>query len=177
METNKNQTVALPAEARLVFPLARRLLLEYMFARTDAWNHVGQSAIQYKELGLYERHRPMALEVITMLAHRVADRMATAQRELHGTLDSKEVDENRHSDVALLLELTTDYENVPWLLQIDGWETAAASVRDYRTLPRNSDESELTTPLDVAISVWELEAHIVATSSKVVNTEPEESWD
>ncbi len=177
MEPTGEAPITLPAEARLVSPTARRLLLEYMFAKGDKWNHVGPSAISYKSLGLYELHRPLALEVITMLAHRVADRMATSRREYHGVLDRHEIEANRHSDVALLMELTTDYENVPWLLQINGWEMAAVSVRDYRTLPRNSDESETTTPLDVAIAIWELEAHVVAVLPKAGKPDEEESWD
>ena len=174
MEPAKNETVMLPAEARLFSPLARRLLLEYMFGRTDVWNHVGPSAIQYKDLGLYQRHRPLALEMITMLAHRVADRMATARREMYGTLDSKQVDDNRFSDVALLMEVTTDYKNVPWLLQINGWQMAAESTTDYRILPRNSDDSELTTALDVAISIWEVEATTVDITPKA--NEQEADW-
>lgn len=176
MEPVGDHPISLPAEARLVSPTARRLLLEYMFAKGDSWNHVGPSAINYKTLGLYELHRPLALQIILMLAHRVADRMATARREYHGTLDKTEVEDNRHSDVALLMELTTDYENVPWLIQIHGWEKADVSIRDYRSLPRNSNESEITTPLDVAISIWELEAHVVTITPKAVKTE-EESWD
>ncbi len=176
MEPAGDAPIFLPAEARLVSPMARRLLLEFMFAKDDRWDHVGPSAINYKTLGLYELHRPLAIEIITMLAHRVANRMATARKEYHGTLDKTEVESNRHSDVTLLMELTTDWKNVPWLIQINGWEMAAVSIRDYRTLPRNSDDSEITTPLDVAISVWELEAHVVTITPKAVKTE-EESWD